>query len=401
MYFTFSISRCKVHLHTVGDSVSIHRAFWNKKIIEAWTKSPIVWLAGVRRSGKTTLSKSFTEASYFNCDLLSVQDETKNPEQFYKNNKSKVYIFDEIHQLPEASLLLKVGADTQSGIKIIATGSSTIVASKKFKDTLTGRKRNLHFLPVLIQELENFKVDLKKRLLHGGLPPALLADSFDRDFYGEWLDSFYARDIQELFAVDKRQPFLKALEYLIASNGQLFETTKLCQASGVTRPTMAKYLDILQLTKAITIIRPFSKNPEQEIISQPKVYSFDTGFYCHVQNIKELRNEDCGLLLENLVLENFQAQSLGNDIHYWRTKSKEEIDFILPLGKDNTHAIECKWKESRFDDKAIQMFRRRYPDGKNWVVTSDSKSRSEKKNGQTFHFINIFDLPEMIHKLKL
>jgi hypothetical protein len=38
-------------------------------------------------------------------------------------------------------------------LKILATGSSTLAASKKFRDTLTGRKRTVHLVPVLWDEL--------------------------------------------------------------------------------------------------------------------------------------------------------------------------------------------------------------------------------------------------------
>ncbi len=154
-------------------------------------------------------------------------------------------------------MLLKIGADHYKDKRILATGSSTLIANKKFKDSLTDRKRNIHFLPVLVNELEDFNSTLKKRILHGGLPPSLLSENLDNEFFAEWMDSFYARDIQELFAVEKRQPFLKVLQYLLMGNGTQFEVTKLAQAAGVSRPTAIKYLEILELTKAITLVRPF------------------------------------------------------------------------------------------------------------------------------------------------
>ncbi len=297
-------------------------------------------------------------------------------------------IFDEIHQLPEASMLLKIAADQYPNIKVLATGSSTLVAGKKFKDTLTGRKRNIHMLPILVEELGLFEVNLKQRLLRGGLPPPLLSRDYDLDFYGEWLDSFYARDIQEIFAVEKRQPFLKALEYLLVENSNLFEVTKLGQAAGVSRPTVTKYLEILELTNAVSVIRPLATNPEQELVSQPKVYGFDTGFCCYAQGIREVNTRDAGPLLENLTLETLQAHGVGRDIRYWRTKTKKEIDFILVNSKENYTTIECQWQEKSFSDDAIRLFRSKYPTGKNWVITSDSITRIDGN----IKFINIRDL---------
>ena len=380
--------------------MSILRPFWSNRIQQSWSQRSIVWLAGVRRTGKTTLAETFDDSTYINCDLPSSQRLLEDPENFYKNLKTRIVIFDEIHQLPEASVLLKIGADHFKSKKILATGSSTLIASKKFKDSLTDRKRNLHFLPVLISELEAFKCDLKKRILFGGLPPSLLSDKLDNEFFGEWLDSFYARDVQEIFAVEKRQPFLKALEFLLMSNGTQLEVTKLAQAAGISRPTATKYLDILENTKALTVVRPFSKKSISEMTHQPKIYGFDTGFYCYVRGIKELRSEDCGVLLENLTLETLQASGYGADLCYWRTKSQQEIDFVIQLDRDKIIAIECKWKEKNFSANHVESFRRLYPDGPNWVVTSDSTTRTVETKNLKLEFISIFDLEKKLVALK-
>jgi predicted AAA+ superfamily ATPase len=285
-------------------------------------------------------------------------------------------------------------------IKILATGSSSLIAGEKFKDTLTGRKRNIHFLPILIEELDLFGADLEHRLIRGGLPPALLSKDLDLEFYGEWLDSFYARDIQELFFVEKRRPFLKAFEYLLTQNASQFEASKLAQISGVSRPTIVKYLDILELTNAITVLRPFSKNPEQEIISQPKVYGFDTGFCCYAQGLRHLGGKEYGDFLENMTLETLQAHGLSKYIKYWRTKSKLEIDFILDLEKNRVISVECKWKEKNFMPDAIESFRRVYPQGENWIVTSDSITRDDEMKKLKFRFVNIRDLALEIQKIE-
>jgi len=92
--------------------------------------------------------------------------------------------------------MLKIGADTFPQLKIVATGSSTLAATSKFQDTLTGRKRLVHLTPVLWDELTAFDTSLMKRLYHGGLPQALLADTKRPGFYREWMDCFFARDIQ-------------------------------------------------------------------------------------------------------------------------------------------------------------------------------------------------------------
>lgn len=137
----------------------------------------MVWLAGVRRSGKTTLAQSLgsDRIHYLNCDLPVVSDMVADPALFYRNCNRPIVVFDEIHQLRDPSRLLKIGADMFPNLKILATGSSTLAASKKFRDALTGRKRLVHLTPVLWDELDAFHgTALLKRFLHGGLPQALL-----------------------------------------------------------------------------------------------------------------------------------------------------------------------------------------------------------------------------------
>jgi hypothetical protein len=62
--------------------------------------------------------------------------------------------------------------------------------------------------PVLFEELEAFNVkNLEERLFRGGLPPALLVQEHDPEFYSEWMDSYFARDVQELFHLEKRDAY--------------------------------------------------------------------------------------------------------------------------------------------------------------------------------------------------
>ena len=95
---------------------------------------------------------------YVNCDLPTVEDMVRDPQVFFRGCSKPVVVFDEIHQLRDPARVLKIGADGFPQLKILATGSSTLAASKKFRDTLTGRKRVVHLTPVLWDELPAFGV---------------------------------------------------------------------------------------------------------------------------------------------------------------------------------------------------------------------------------------------------
>ena len=92
-----------------------------------------------------------------------------------------------------------------------------------------------------------------------------------------------------------------------------------------------------------------------------------------------------------------------NTIHYWRDKQGHEIDFVIHNKKTNElTAIECKFtsaslSKSRSNNTAlstnIEAFRRHYPQGKNYIVSSDVDTPFERLYGDThFHFVNPSDL---------
>ena len=305
----------------------------------------------------------------------------RDPQVFFRGCSKPVVVFDEIHQLRDPARVLKIGADVFPKLKILATGSSTLAASKKFRDTLTGRKRMVHLTPVLWDELTVFGVTLPQRLFHGGLPPALLAPSKQAAFYREWMDSFFARDIQRLFGFRDMNRFNAVLEYLLRQSGGQFEVTTTASALGITRPTVESHVRALEITHAVTVVRPFHGGGQQEIVKQPKVYAFDTGFVCFARGWDPLRPDDFGPLWEHLVLEHLQAHFPDTPIRYWRDKPGYEVDFVLAHRRDEVDAIECKWNPGAFDPAALKLFRSYYPKGRNYLVTPSGDPAYDKRYG--------------------
>ncbi|MGE3954536.1 MAG: ATP-binding protein [Parachlamydiales bacterium] len=262
----------------------VPRKFWMERIEGAWKRRSIIWLAGVRRVGKTFLCKSLDHSSYYDCELPRVRHQLEDPERFLEGQAGKRVILDEIHRLDNPAELLKIAADHFPSVHVIATGSSTLGASRKFKDTLTGRKTRIHLTPMLAHETTAFDGrDLLHRLLNGGLPPFFMEDRPHEADYQEWLSSYWAKDIRELYQVEKPHSFLKFIELMLAHSGSLFEATRFAAPCEVSRTTIANYLSVLAATFVVYIVRPFSSSLRAEIVSAPKVYGFDTGFVCHAR----------------------------------------------------------------------------------------------------------------------
>lgn len=348
----------------------ITRSFWLIQLEKAWANRSLIWLSGVRRSGKTTLCKMIPDAVFMNCDLPSVARQVEDPEFFFHNIKENTtVIFDEIHRIEHPSIVLKIGTDEFPGLKILATGSSTLSATKKFRDSLTGRKTQVFLPPVLWSECSaDFGIsDFDYRLLRGGLPEFLLAEKRNPEHYSEWIDSYYARDIQELFNVRNRTGFLKLMQLLFMQSGGMLEITSLAKECGLSRPTVMAHIEALAVAHAIYLVQPFYGGGKKEIVRRPKVYAFDTGFVAHVKGWNEIRETDRGILWEHLVLDMLRTQ-MGN-ILYWADTYGHEIDFVVKESEGQVHAFECKINPDKFSPKALQKFREFYPEGKNYCVS--------------------------------
>ena len=360
----------------------VRRDFWLGKINAAWESRSVIWLNGVRRVGKTYLCKSIPSVEYFDFELYGVRKQAENPELFLKGLKNKKVIFDEIHRLDNPSELLKIASDYFSDIKVIATGSSTLGASKKFKDTLTGRKSSIWLTPMTTRDLKDFnKQDYNHRFLFGGLPPNFLQKKLPEYEFEEWISEYWSKDIEELFKLERKNSFQKFIELLFVNSGGIFEATKYAKPCEVSRVTINNYLNILDQTFVANIVRPFSTYKTNEIVKAPKVYAFDTGFVCYYRSWNSLRTDDMGVLWEHFVLNEINAETQTKKIMYWRNKQGNEIDFILsPRGKDPI-AIECKWKSDNFNSSNLEVFRRIYKKGLNYVVSYDIDRTYKKRYG--------------------
>ncbi|MGH7856540.1 MAG: ATP-binding protein [Candidatus Binatia bacterium] len=374
----------------------VQRRFWIDRVLEAWSRRSVVWLSGVRRVGKTFLSQSLENVEYFDCELPRTRRILEDPEAFLGGLGGRRVVLDEIHRLDDPSELLKIAADHYPGVAILATGSSTLGASAKFRDTLSGRKSEIWLTPMIHADLADFgKVDLERRLLRGGLPPFFLTEAPQEREFQEWVDAFWAKDIQELFRLERRSSFQRFFELLMAQSGGIFEASRFARPCEVSRQTIANYLAVLEATFVAHVVRPFTTRRGAEIISAPRVYAFDTGFVCYHRGWDRLRPDDRGPLWEHLVLNELQARTPGRDIRYWRTKHGREIDFVLRRRGGGVAAIECKWSANTFEVENLLAFRNLYPRGENLVVASDvAKPFTRSYDDASVRFVGLNSIAE-------
>lgn len=344
----------------------IERPFWRHRIEDAWRTRSIVWLSGARRLGKTVLGRGLGDCDYFNCDLPAVQARLADPEAFLRGLPAgSRAVLDEVHRAEDPSSLLKIAADEFPEARLLATGSSSLFAGRKFRDSLAGRKWTVPLRPILWRECPDWlgAADLDRRLLHGGFPEQLLAEAPDPAWFEEWLDGFFARDIQALFEVRNRGGFLRLVSLALVHNGGLPDASSLARDAGVSRPTTVAYLDLLDLCGITVRLPPFHGGGRRELRRRPRLYGLDTGLVCHARGWTGLRPADRGPLWENLALDELLAELPASRLHYWRDGAGREVDFVIPCGRDRVAAVEAKISPDAFSAGGLRAFREAYPEG--------------------------------------
>ncbi|MDD4889099.1 MAG: DUF4143 domain-containing protein [Phycisphaerae bacterium] len=361
----------------------VKRHFWVNLIERHWRERSVIWLSGVRRAGKTCLCQGLPAVEYFDCELPRVRRMMEDPQGFLDSLGKRRIALDEIHRLGNPAELLKIAADHYPDIHVIATGSSTLGASAKFRDTLTGRKRDIWLTPMCAADLKDFgRPDIERRLSHGGLPPFFLADELPERDFQDWLDAYWAKDIQELFRLERRSAFQKLAELLMAQSGGIFEATKFAAPCEVSRATVANYLQVLEATFVAHVIRPFSTHRPTEIVSAPRVYGFDTGFVCYFRGWRRLRPDDLGALWEHYVVNELMSACQTRRLFYWRDKRGHEVDLVWSPRGNRPLAIECKWSADEFEPAGMLAFRGQHPEGENAVVARDVERTFSRHYGE-------------------
>jgi uncharacterized protein len=79
----------------------VRRTFWLNLVEAAWKQRSVLWLAGVRRVGKTYLCQSLPDVEYFDCELPRIRRMTVDPEGFLDSLSGRRIVLDEIHRLPK------------------------------------------------------------------------------------------------------------------------------------------------------------------------------------------------------------------------------------------------------------------------------------------------------------
>lgn len=349
-------------------------------ILSVLKPNKVVLLLGARRVGKTFLLKDIEKT--FEGKVLFMNAEDTNKQQLLSEKSAAHYkrllqgidllIIDEAQTMPDIGNILKLIVDEISGIKVIATGSSSFDMVNKLGEPLTGRSRQIMLFPIaqnelkLIETLPETLQNLPERIIFGSYPEVIqITDLAEKKVYlQEIIQNYLLKDILMLDGIRNASKMYDLLQLVAFQTGKEVSYNELSNKLGINKITVEKYLDLLTKVFVLIKVKAFSRNLRKEVTKNHKWYFFDNGIRnAIINNFSEIQlRPDIGELWENYwIVERMKYNAAKNTLYnyyFWRTYDQQEIDFIEEKdGQLNTYEI--KWQDKKV--KIPKVFAEMYP----------------------------------------
>ncbi len=237
--------------------------------------------------------------------------------------------------------------------------------------------------------------------IFGGYPRVALETNVSKkiEIIEELYNSYLDKDIAGFLKIKKISSFNKLVSLLSAQVGNLLNSNKLATEIGVEVKTLNEYLNILENTFVIALIKPFFTNPKKELVKAPKIYFIDNGLRNFaISRFENLLNRiDKGAVFENTVAtELIKTVQAPSSIHYWRSLQKAEVDFIIRSGDGRLASLEVKAQQLKDISlsRSYYSFLKKYNPQKPFLVSLNLRKCKKIKNSQV-KAITAFDIQKI------
>lgn len=332
------------------------------QIRKAMNSFPAVVLTGPRRAGKTWMLKHlFPKAGYHLLEDPDVVSRFRaDPQGFLETLKPPV-ILDEIQNIPELFAYIRTRIDREprkTGHWVI-TGSQEAPLMHGVSESMAGRAAIFQLFPLSSRE------SLKVNVLHGGFPEVVARPGSARLWFSSYLQTYLERDVRAITAVKDLSTFRRFLALMASRHGQILNKTDLAAPLGVSVPTIAHWLGVLETTEQILIIPPFYENLGKRLIKSPKVYLADSGLACHLLGIDSAtelaKSPFAGALFEGFIASEIVKARVNSgarrELYYFRDEQGLEVDFLIPGRAGALTLVECKAGKTVTPAMATPMLR--------------------------------------------
>lgn len=350
---------------------------------------------GARQVGKSTLCKDLASEMGFTQRTLDDRDAREfaltDPEGFLADLGTAGAFIDEVQRAPDLFLAIKsvVDKDTRKGIYLLS-GSNQPKVGRAVSESLVGRATYRILRPLTLSELRydeehpgwsflfagdeaavlaeldsratsNGKLEWTDVVQTGGFPRAIDAPKDQRlRVLDDYIEIFSNRDVRDVVAVDSTARLETFVRLVAARTGQELNTSSISRDLGIPVSTVRRWLEALERSYLIELVKPYSRNASERVIKSPKVFAVDAALALAAAR----ENNPTGFHLETLVASDLLVWREGHpsrDLHHWRLSSGQEVDFILEE-KGALVPVEVKAAVSvgNADARHLRTFRERH-----------------------------------------
>lgn len=331
----------------------------------ALSRSPIVALLGARQVGKTTLARSVARTwrgptSHFDLEDDADVARLATPTIALRGLRGLV-VLDEVQRRPDLLPLLRVLADRpRTPARFLLLGSASPELVRGAAESLAGRVAFLDLAGFGLEEVGHDEAD--RLWLRGGFPSSFLADTDAASFTWrrDFIRTFLQHDIASL-GIGLPPESLRRLWTMLAHlHGAIPNLSDLGRSLGVAHTTVRRWIDVLEGTYVLRVVRPWAENLGKRLVKSPRVYVADTGILHALLDIRthhDLTGHPAlGASWESFVMECVRRR-IGvdaSDVHFYRTATGVELDMVVVRGR-HRYGFEVKRTDAPTVTKSMRV----------------------------------------------
>ena len=305
---------------------------------------PVWLLLGPRQVGKSSLLKRCAGTRRFvDLDNLDIRARANQDPELFMRGLEPPLLIDEIQYAPQLLSPIKRLADRDPGPGAIwLTGSQNFSVMEGVKETLAGRVAIVNLFG-LSDEEKRLHPDTPsayfERIMQSTFPKLSgVADPDARELYlSSYTQTYIERDVRELLRIEKRREFEIFLKMCALRTASVVNYDDLARDAGISSVTAKNWLSLLEDSFLIKLVPPYHTNRTKRLIKSPKLYFLDMGLCAHLAGWKDPEALRLGPLggaafethIFGEILRKLRHHLQDADIHFWRTRDGQEIDFIV------------------------------------------------------------------------